>query len=154
MDILSRRSRYKLTMGLSNWTVCPHAWLYYICSQCQPFAKFFIKFLSQGLSGQGDLAGSICIYSDDVVPGNVLRPDIGRSFLAVYWGVKEMPDFYRSRGMWWTTLMYVPSSLVKSIHGGLSALYVKIMECFWGVELNMERLGIRILWAMGSNASI
>ena len=40
--------------------------------------------------------------------------------------------------------MYVPTSLVKSIHGGLSALYVKIMECFWGVELHMERLGIRI----------
>ena len=69
----------------------------------------------------------------------------------MYWGVKEMPDFYRSRGMWWTTLMYVPSSLVKSIHGGLSALYVKIMECFWGVEFNMERLGIRIPVGDGLN---
>jgi len=33
---------------------------------------------------------------------------------------------------------------VKSIRGGLSALYVKIFECFWGEELNMQRLGIRI----------
>eukprot|EP00974_Lingulodinium_polyedra_P022899 2209521-Lingulodinium_polyedra.AAC.1 len=41
-----------------------------------------------------DLAGSICIYSDEVQPGNVLRPDKGRSFLAVYWGVTELPDFF------------------------------------------------------------
>jgi len=124
--------------------VCPHAWLYYVCSQCPQFAHFLIGSLSQGLPGPGGLAGGICIYSDDVQPGNVLRPDKGRSFLAVYWGVKEMPDYYRSRGLWWTLLMYVPTSRVKSIHGGLSALYVKIMECFWGVELHMERLGIRI----------
>ena len=75
--------------------ICPHAWLYFACLQCHTFAQFLIGCLSQGLPGQEALAGSICIYSDDVQPGNVLRPDRGRSFLAVYWGVKEMPDFFR-----------------------------------------------------------
>ena len=124
--------------------VCPHSWLYLVCLQCEVFSQFLTGCLSQGLPGQGDLAGSICIYSDEVQPGNVLRPDRGRSFLAVYWGVKEAPDFFRSRGLWWVTLMYVPLNLLKSIRGGLSALYVKIMECFWGGELNMQRLGIRV----------
>ena len=42
------------------------------------------------------------------------------------------------------TLMYLPPSLVKTIKGGLSALYANILECFWG-DLNMQRLGIRLL---------
>ena len=68
----------------------------------------------------------------------------GGHALQCIWGIKEMPDFYRSRGLWWTTLMYVPTSLVKSIHGGLPGLYVKLMECVWGAELIIERLGMRI----------
>ena len=124
--------------------VCPHAWLYIVCLQCRLYAQFLTGCLGQGLPGQRELAGSICIYSDEAQPGNVLRPDRGRSFLAVYWGIKEMPDFFRSRGLWWMTLMYVPASLIESIKGGLSALYVKILECFWGSDLHMHRLGIRI----------
>jgi len=89
--------------------ICPHAWLYFACLQCHKFAQFLIGCLSQGLPGQEALAGSMCIYSDDVQPGNVLCPDRGRSFLAVYWGVKEMPDFFRSRGLWWMALMFVPT---------------------------------------------
>ena len=55
-----------------------------------------------------------------------------------------MPDFFRSRGLWWMTLMYVPASLIDTIKGGLPALYVKVRECVWGSELHMHRLGIRI----------
>ena len=124
--------------------VCPHAWLYIVCLQCRLYAQFLTGCLGQGLPGQRELAGSICIYSDEAQPGNVLRPDRGRSFLAVYWGIKEMPDFFRSRGLWWMTLMYVPASLIDTIKGGLSALYVKTLECFWGSDLHMHRLGIRI----------
>ena len=43
--------------------------------------------------------------------------------------------------------MYVPATLCKSI--GMSALYVKIMECFWGEELHMHRLGIRVFVGCG-----
>ena len=102
----------------------------------------FAGALSRNHSPNTQNPWNVLWYADEVQPGNVLRPDRGRSFLAVYWGVKEAPDFFRSRGLWWVTLMYVPLNLVKSIRGGLSALYVKIMECFWGGELNMQRLGI------------
>ena len=78
--------------------VCPHAWLYIACIQCQLFAQFPTRCLSQGLPGQGDLAGSICIYSDEVQPGNVLRPDRGRNCLAVYGGHQRNARFFRSRG--------------------------------------------------------
>ena len=93
--------------------ICPHAWLYFACLQCHTYAQFSKGCLSQGLPGQEALAGSICMDSDDVQPGNVLHPGKGRSFLAMYWGVKEVPDFFRSRGLWRMTLMFVPTSLVK-----------------------------------------
>ena len=35
--------------------------------------------------------------------------------------------------------------MLKKINGGLSALYVKVLECFWGGgELNIQRTGVRI----------
>jgi len=57
--------------------ICPFVWLFFTCSQSQTFARL----LMQSLQG---LPGRICIYSDDVQPGNVLRPDRGRTFIAVY----------------------------------------------------------------------
>eukprot|EP00974_Lingulodinium_polyedra_P072384 7005419-Lingulodinium_polyedra.AAC.1 len=62
-------------MGHCNWTTSAHL------HGCTLLA-YSPWCLSQGLPGQGDLAGSICIYYDEVQPGNVLRPDKGRSFLA------------------------------------------------------------------------
>ena len=100
--------------------------------------------LSQGLIGQEGPAGSICIYYDGVQLGSVLRPDRGRSFLAVYWGVKGIIDFCRSRGLWWTTLMFVPTGLVKSIKGGLSAPYLRD-PCALGVSNSTRKA-----WALAS----
>ena len=119
--------------------VCPHAWLYHVCSASIVFGQFLAQQFGQGLPG------SICIYSDEVTPGNNLRPDKGRQFLAVYWALAPMPDWFRSRCGYWQTLMYVPCSTLKAIVGGLSALYVKVLETFWGPSgLNLQRLGIRI----------
>ena len=133
--------------------VCPHAWLYIVCLQCRLYAGFLTGCLGQGLPGQRELAGSICIYSDEAQPGNVLRPDKGRSFLAMYWGIKEMPDFFRSRGLWWMTLMYLPSSLVKTIKAGLSALYVKNIGVLLGVTATCKDWAFDSLWVIHSNAS-
>ena len=51
------------------------------------------------------------------------------------------------------TLMYLPSSLVKTIKGGLSALYVKIQECFWGVTSTCKDWAFDFLWVIHSNTS-
>ena len=98
--------------------VCPHAWLHLVCSSSPRFGEFLVERLGHGLQG------SICIYSDEVMPGNALRPDRGRQFLAIYWGIPQMPDWFRSRAGWWNTLSLVPCTALKEIEGGLSALYV------------------------------
>ena len=99
--------------------LCPFAWMHYLCVQCSAWAQFLSRMCGQGSPGQDmrdgqgspgqDLRGSVCIYSDDVMPGNVLRPDKGRSFLALYWGIVELPDWWRSRGRFWQTLLFMPT---------------------------------------------
>ena len=103
--------------------LCPFAWMHYLCVQCSAWAQFLSRMCGQGSPGQDmrdgqgspgqDLRGSVCIYSDDVMPGNVLRPDKGRSFLALYWGIVELPDWWRSRGRFWQTLLFLPTEQVK-----------------------------------------
>ena len=133
--------------------VCPHAWLYIVCLQCRLYAQFLTGCLGQGLPGQRELAGSICIYSDEAQPGNVLRPDRGRSFLAVYWGIKEMPDFFRSRGLWWMTLMYVPASLIDTIKGGCQLFMSKYWSVSGGVTSTCTGLAFESLWVILSSTS-
>ena len=78
--------------------VCPHAWLYIACFQCQLFAQFLTGCLSQGLPGQGDLAGSICIYYDEAQPGNVLRPDRGEELPGSVLGHQRNARFLQAQG--------------------------------------------------------
>ncbi len=40
---------------------------------------------------------SLCLYTDEVVPRNKLRPDMGGKYQAVYFQVLDFPDFIRSR---------------------------------------------------------
>ncbi len=121
--------------------LCPHAWLYLLCERSPPFAKFLLAALGPGM------AGSMALYTDEVTPGNPMRPDRGRQFLCVYWAIPEFPDWFRSRSGWWQTLLYLPCSALKKIQGKLSALYVKLLQCFWGAGgFDMLSLGIRIVY--------
>ncbi len=115
--------------------ICPFVWLYWACGASSLFAHLLCDFVG---------VRRIMLYSDETMPGNVLRPDKGRSFCAVYWGVLPLPDWFRARAQWLHTLTYVSEKRIKNIPGGVSALYVKLMECFWGAELNLERLGMRL----------
>ena len=119
--------------------VCPHAWLYHLCETSPRFGDFLLQHVGLGSPG------SICIYSDEVTPGNNLRPDRARQFLAIYWAILPAPDWFRHGPGWWQTFAYFPCVKLKKIPGGLSALYVKILEIFWHPEgLNLQRLGIRL----------
>ena len=68
----------------------PFAFLWLAAARSPEAAGFFEK----------ELAGKQCrlaFYTDSVTPGNVLRPDKGRTFEAVYWTFMELPDWFRSQ---------------------------------------------------------
>ena len=52
------------------------AWLLMQC--CPPFASFLLEHLRDGVS-------RVCLYHDDVRPGNVHRPEPARLYLGFYW---------------------------------------------------------------------
>ena len=99
--------------------LCPFGFLHYGCELSIPFGEFLevtIDPSSTGFSlatpdvldrGSSRASpgeppkGRITIYGDEVTPGNNLRPDIARSYLAVYWTFLEFPEWFRNKQNGW-----------------------------------------------------
>lgn len=60
------------------------------------------------------------LYLDEVVPGNVLRPDNRRKFWAIYFGVLEWGGARLCRCQWWLPIACIRSSVASGIDGGIS----------------------------------
>jgi hypothetical protein len=101
------------------------ALFWYLASQSIANKEFLVKHL-------GSQVSNIAIYCDNVKPGNVLRPDEGRSFEAVYWTIMDLPAWSRSqKAVGWMPLCCAPSNLVKKVTGGMSAIAAGVLKtCF------------------------
>jgi len=116
-----------------------------------PFALvFYMNMLSVACRGflrlhlQGRTA-RVCLYVDETTPGNVLRPDKGRSLQCVYWTFLEFPSWFRVKTTSWFAVCYLPSSVVQKLAGGMSALMARILRIFWHpTSWNFKRLGVRM----------
>ena len=63
----------------------------------------YSAFLQQTLP---NWTSEIVVYSDDVRPGNVQRPDSGRLYYAYYYAILEMPSWWRSGPWGWYDLTF------------------------------------------------
>ncbi len=91
--------------------------------QSPPFFHFFKKHgcmqpeavEALGLSPASHRAGApparLALYSDEVVPGNIRRPDDARGYTAVYWTCLDFPDWYLSSPNGWFPFAFVPKVL-------------------------------------------
>jgi hypothetical protein len=114
---------------------CPFALLFIACANTA-----FLPFLIGALGTQ---LGRLVYYMDETRPGNILRPDMARAMTSIFWGIPELPDWYRSKRCFWFPLAHVPSKTMHVIKGGASAIYLKICDLFWApVDHNFERTGI------------
>ena len=83
-----------LTVGdeAFQWHVVnPFALLFALCTAAPVFGDLLRESMNGGI-------GRLALYFDEVKPGNVLRPDKGRSLQCVYWTLMDLPDWFRSRG--------------------------------------------------------
>jgi hypothetical protein len=106
------------------------------------------------------LSGKVCrlaLYCDGVKPGNVLRPDMGRSFEAVYWTFMELPDYFRSRcAFGWLPLCFVKSSTVQTLPAGMSSVAKELLKLFFppdNSKFNFDTTGV-ILQVAGRDVHI
>jgi hypothetical protein len=126
------------------------AMLWYLASKSDAGKEFLVKHL-------GSKVNNIAIYCDGVTPGNVLRPDEGRSFEAVYWTIMDLPAWFRSqKAVGWMILTCVPSKIVKNVTGGMSAIAAGVLKACFPEDVtvhNIHRTGI-LLQHSGAEVSI
>ena len=85
--------------------------------------------LKQSLRGG---KAQLLFYCDETVPGNVLRPDAGRSQLCFYWTVLGLPHWARSSEWGWLHFASFPVKRLDSVPGGHSWLYARMLDVFFG----------------------
>lgn len=120
-----------------KWSVAnPLALLYVACTSSSQFSKFLKLWLV-------DSKNSLLLYSDEVIPGNVLRPDGRRKAQCIYASFRGLPYWFRSRNCAWLPIGVLKSWKVKAIPGGMSMLSKKVFNICYG-ELFSFRLGVRL----------
>ena len=90
----------------------------------------------------------LAFYCDGVTPGNVLRPDLGRHFEAIYWTFLELPSWFRSKvDLGWFPCCYIEPKYVNKVPGGMAAVAKMIVNEFFPedpLRFNFQRTGVLI----------
>lgn len=89
--------------------------LQYFCDECPRFRDEVGEVLARGQHSLGAV-----LYLDEVVPGNLLRPDNKRKFWAFYLGIEEFGPSRLFQEEFWMPLAVLRSNLASSAEGGLS----------------------------------
>ena len=77
----------------------------------------------------------IVFYMDEATPGNVLRPDAGRTLACFYWSFMELPSWFRSRQCGCFFFGMFPLALVEHLPGGYASLFTSMVKTFFGKAL-------------------
>ena len=78
-----------------------------------------------------DQAWQICVYADEVLPGNVLRAVSSRKCWAVYWTFLQLEEALGSE-LCWNTFTVATSDQVKRLEDGLSQLMREVFRRLGG----------------------
>ena len=114
----------------------PAPLLYTLCDRSPNFAQ-----LLQDSHHAGP--GGVVLYTDDCTPGNQFRPDSARTTLCVYWTLRDLPAWFRSRMHGWNSFGFMKAAKVHQVLGGLSALMVLVLQQFFSGLLNLLQ-GVRL----------
>lgn len=113
------------TDGPLQWKyVNPFAFLHHVCN----ISKTFGAVLLDHLAGRRT---NIIFYFDETQPGNILRPDKARSFMAVYWTFRELPEYLRHRIIGWFPFGFMKESNMAKLPGGASNLAARVLRIFF-----------------------
>ena len=119
---------------------------YFTLAYACPFALFYCL-CSLLLTFWGLVTASLVFYMDETRPGNLLRPDMARSMHGgIFWGIADLPDWYRDKNIFWIPFAQVPSKEMCRIRGGASAVFLKVLEVFWPIPIHLhdfERTGVK-----------
>jgi len=117
---------------------CPFAFLFYAC-ESTPLLGFLMGALGAALLGR------VVFFMDETKPGNPLRPNVARAMTGIFWGIADLPDWWRSKRAFWNVFAHVPTTMMHRIKGGASAVFLRMLEIFWSPDgHNFARLGVLV----------
>ena len=112
------------TMDLQLWNGGSFAWSFFSLSKLVALQTkqnpIFASVLKQVLSERAGQPLNIIVYSDEVVPGNVIKPDNRRKLVQWYVSFVEFRLHLRNERVW-LPVAALRSSMIQDIAGGLSA---------------------------------
>ena len=97
------------------------AFLWHICRNIPQMAAFFQRRMAL-FPMSPEAPWGMCLYTDEISPGNVLRPLNTRKVHAFYLTFSQLGPQARCQEHLWFTVCLARSSLVNKMVGGLSAL--------------------------------
>ena len=100
---------------------CPRAFLWLCCLVSVAFKTFLADHLPDGRS-------RVCLYCDDVRPGNVHRPENDRLYFAFYYTLVDLPELVRSSDFGWWDVAFVLKSKSHQMQGGISRLTEQLLD--------------------------
>ena len=118
------------------------------------FADFFFGKLLQHQNDQGH-KWKLCIYSDEILPGNIIKPRNERKLVTLYYSFCEFDSALGCEDLWFV-LCTIRSNLVKKIKSGWSQVFRVMGELFFrapyniglGVMIHNERLGSHLFFGI------
>jgi hypothetical protein len=122
---------------------CPFGMLH-VCAK----TKYFGALLSSAAARSPPTFAKpwrIIIYSDEITPGNAMKPHNSRMLQAVYWSFVEFGAAALAHEDFWLTAVTLKSTEVLKIDGGMSAVTASILKHFFGdAGRNLQQCGITL----------
>lgn len=104
----------------------------------------FKRALTEAASRAGTDPLRLILYLDEVVPGNVLRPENHRKFWAVYVGIADLGQAELTHEEFWLPVAIIRSSVVQGIKGGLSNTMRCLLRSILMAPANLAGAGMAI----------
>eukprot|EP00959_Pyramimonas_sp_CCMP1952_P059327 1238994-Pyramimonas_sp.AAC.1 len=105
----------------------PFAFLEAACKTCAEFRAILTRVLDDSNNRV-----SICLYTDEITPGQALQPHNTRKTQAVYWTLKEFGFPILSCELAWMTICAPRTDTVAELRGGMAELFRYAVKFFFG----------------------
>ena len=109
--------------------------------QAAPFALFLDNLMSEKVPTVSK-KWKICLYCDEVLPGNALKTTNDRKLVAFYWSFMEYGKFLYNEQLW-MHICSLRTCHIKNIEGGYSAVFKHVAGLFFGAPHDL-RHGVQL----------
>ena len=119
----------------------PAALLWAVCRDGQGFAEFLVRRHELHPSGPSQ-PWSICLYMDEVSPGNQLKPSNDRKLQVIYMSLKQLGGLALSKEDSWLLVSCIRSVDVKRCANGMAQVMKRFLEVFLVERRDVLRSGL------------